>query len=129
MFCLTSLTSEILNPNDPHLISFLFSTEEVEEEEEDEEEEISEDDKTKRKRSAARGAATGRNAREDKVSKTGRPRRSTAGRGKADVSSYVEYSSSEEDEKFTKKQPAKRKRADDSDSGSDVSVSRKKTSF
>lgn len=78
----------------------------------------------KRKR-GGRAAATsgGRNAREEKISKAGRPRRSTAGRGKADLSSYVEYSSSDEDEKFTKKQALKRKRGgDDSDSGSDVSA-------
>lgn len=98
--------------------------EEEEEVEEEEEEPPSEDDKAKRKR-VGRPATTGsgRNAREEKVSKGGRPRRSTAGRGKADLSSYVEYSSSDEDEKFTKKQAVKRKRGgDDSDSGSDVSI-------
>lgn len=106
-------------------------TEDEEAEAEEEEEPPSEDDKAKRKR-GGRGAATGggRNAREVKVSKAGRPRRSTAGRGKADLSSYVEYSSSDEDEKFTKKQAIKRKRGnDDSDSGSDVSATKRVHKF
>lgn len=87
--------------------------EEAEDEEQEEEEEkaSSEEDKKKKK--------PRRNAREEKASRSsgGRPRRSTAGRNR-DMSSYVEYSSSEE-EKFPSKQPRKRYK-EESDSGSDV---------
>lgn len=49
------------------------------EEEAEEEEEESEDEKTAKRKRGGRG---GRNAREEKLSKSGRPCRSTAGRGK-----------------------------------------------
>lgn len=88
--------------------------EEEEEEEEGEEEEEREEEKPKQKR--------GRNAREEKVSKTGRPRRSTAGRGK-DLSSYVEYYTSEESGQEENPRAKKTKRRqNDSDSGSDVII-------
>lgn len=50
-----------------------------EEEEQEDEEEESEEEKPKKKPGRGRGR---RNAREEKLSKAGRPRRSTAGRGK-----------------------------------------------
>lgn len=90
-----------------------------EQEEPESEEQESEEEKPPKSKRGKPGAAA-RNAREEKT-KAGRPRRSTAGRAKPELSSYVEYSSSEEDEPYPKKQAVKRKRGDDSDSGSDVS--------
>lgn len=66
---------------------------EEEEEEEDEsekaseeEESESEDEKAKKKR--GRGGANAKKGRDEKVSKAGRPRRATAGRGKGTKGTY-----------------------------------------
>lgn len=114
----------------------------------EEEEEEEEEEPEKKSRSKGRGNA--RNA----TSKTGRPRRSTAGRGKGDwkqfrsfftpqskqnsdillhlielghldTSAYVEYSSSsDDDEKPQNRSKPAKRRRDDSDSGSDVRTDR-----
>lgn len=112
------------------ILEFLLSPTEIDDEEDDEnnseleeqeseEQESEEEEKPQKKK---RGNVGTRNSREEKT-KAGRPRRSTAGRAKPELSSYVEYSSSDDEEKYAKKQAVKRKRADDSDSGSDVSFS------
>ncbi|XP_055313683.1 protein DEK isoform X1 [Sitodiplosis mosellana] len=102
----------------PHKIDAPTDDEEDEDDEEEEVEEEEEDEEPEKPRSKGRG-----NAR-NTVSKTGRPRRSTAGRGKADTSAYVEYSSSSDEEEATvnRGKPAKRRR-DESDSGSDYNPS------
>lgn len=92
---------------------------EEEEEEEDESEEESEPEEVAPKKRRGAPPTNKRNAREEKVSKTGRPRRATAGRGR-DSSAYVDYSSSDEGETFTR---TKKRRRDDSDSGSDYNPS------
>lgn len=86
------------------------------EEEEDEEEAPSSEEEPKKKNKGRR------NAKDEKPSRTstgGRPRRSTAGRTR-DLSSYVEYSSSDE-EKRVRPKPTKKRYKEESDSGSDVS--------
>lgn len=78
---------------------------------------MSSEDEPKKKSKGGR-----RNAKDDKPSRSsgGRPRRSTAGRTR-DLSSYVEYSSSDE-EKRVRPKPAKKRYKEESDSGSDVSA-------
>ncbi|XP_058460278.1 protein DEK isoform X1 [Malaya genurostris] len=95
--------------------------EDIDEEEADdgaeEEEEASEDEK---KKPTKRPTASSGRGRETSKGSGGRPKRATAGRGYQDNSLYVDYTSSEDEERVVK--PRGRRR-NDSDSGSDYNPS------
>ncbi|XP_053668412.1 protein DEK [Anopheles marshallii] len=98
--------------------------EEEEDEEEKEDEEMSEEEEEapKKKTPSKRGAAPTR-GRDSAKSTSGRPKRSTAGRGYQDNSLYVDYSTSEEEEEETVKVGRGRRARRGSDSGSDYNPS------
>ncbi|XP_049290053.1 protein DEK isoform X2 [Anopheles funestus] len=97
--------------------------EEEEEEDKEEDEEMSEEEEAPKKKTPSKRGAVPARGRDSAKSTSGRPKRSTAGRGYQDNSLYVDYSTSEQEEEETVKVGRGRRARRGSDSGSDYNPS------